>query len=483
MQLSQLFVRRKSLLLFTIGGLAGLLILLLIAAVLILSLNANAYKPRLEASASQALGMDVKIAGPLGISFFPGLLLTLHDVQVRNHGVEIVSVPEARLGIEILPLLLKQVRIESLILNHPTISIERETDGQFNFVTSPMPGSDTQATTLSNVSITDGFLRYSDKKSGEIFEAGNCSLLVHDMQLTAGKTSDLMRDLSLTANLACGEIRQSDFTVSDLKVTVKGKKGVFNLQPITMKIYGAQGTGSFNADYSGAVVLYSIQYSLPQFQIAEFFKALSPQKVAEGNMDFSASLTLQGSGITDMKKSMEGQVSLRGKHLTLEGHDLDKEIASFKTSQHFNLVDVGAVFLAGPFGLVITKGYNFANLLQGSGGSSNILTLVSDWKVDHGVAVAQDVAISTKKNRIALKGGLDFNNDKFDDVIVAVINAKGCAVVQQKISGSFVKPVVENQGIANTLTGPAQKLIKKVINLFPGGKCEVFYTGSVLPPK
>jgi len=124
-------------------------------------------------------------------------------------------------------------------------------------------------------------------------------------------------------------------------------------------------------------------------------------------------------------------------------------------------VDVGAVFLAGPFGLVITKGYNFASLLQGLGGSSNILTLVSDWKIDRGVARAQDVAMATKNNRIALTGGLDFINYKFDDMTVAVINAKGCATVQQKISGSFEKPVVENQSILNSLTGPVQKLLKK----------------------
>jgi len=178
MQLSKIFIRRKSLWLFAIGGLAGLLILFLVAAALIFTTNANAYKPWLEASASQALGMEVKIKGPLGIRFFPGLLLTLQDVYVRNHGVEIVSVPEARLGIEILPLLLKQVRIESLVLYHPTISIERESDGQFNFATSAQSRSGLPTMNLSNVSITDGILRYTDNKSREAFEAGNCGLRV-----------------------------------------------------------------------------------------------------------------------------------------------------------------------------------------------------------------------------------------------------------------------------------------------------------------
>jgi len=46
--------------------------------------DANAYKPHLEATASAALGMEVRIDGRPGIGFFPGLLLTLRDVHILN---------------------------------------------------------------------------------------------------------------------------------------------------------------------------------------------------------------------------------------------------------------------------------------------------------------------------------------------------------------------------------------------------------------
>jgi len=36
------------------------------------------------------------------------------------------------------------------------------------------------------------------------------------------------------------------------------------------------------------------------------------------------------------------------KNLTLNGRDLDQELSRFESSQHFNLVDVGAFFFAGP---------------------------------------------------------------------------------------------------------------------------------------
>ena len=467
--------------LIAIGGLVALLVLTAVG--LLLFVNPNAYKPRLEAAVSRDLGMDVKVEGPLGISFFPGLLVTLQDVHIRNHGAEIVTAAEAKLGVELFPLLQKQVRIETIVLKQPTISIERERGGDFNFIPAAGAGGGLSALKLANVSIVDGILHYVNRQSGEGFEAESCNLQVHRLQLANANSLNPMRGLSFTADLACGDIRRDKLTVSDLKILANGKHGVFDLRPITMQVFGAQGTGSIHADLSGAVGHYTMHYSLPQFQVAEFFKLLSPRKVVEGSMDFSANLSLQGGTMAEMKRSLEGRLSLRSQGLTLEGYNLDEDISRFESSQHFNLVDVGAFFFAGPLGLVVTKGYNFATLLQGTGGSSRIRTLVSDWKVGRGVAQAQDVAMATNKNRIALQGGLDFTNDTFNDVTIAVINAKGCAMAQQKITGSFQKPVVEKPNIIETLTGPVRKLVKAGRNLFPGGKCKVFYTGSVAPPQ
>jgi AsmA protein len=81
-----------------------------------------------------------------------------------------------------------------------------------------------------------------------------------------------------------------------------------------------------------------------------------------------------------------------------------------------------------------------------------------------------------------LKGGLDFISGRYDHVIVAVIDAKGCAIVQQKVDGPFLNPVLENPNIVGTITGPVRTLLRQAKSLL-GGKCEVFYTGSVAAPK
>ena len=467
--------------LFAVGGLLGLLVL--VAVALHLFVDVNAYKPRLEAAASGALGVEVRVGGRLGIGFFAGLYLALEDVHIRNRGADIASAKEARLGIDLLPLLQKEVRIGKIALTNPKISIERDRDGKFNFEKPETAGGTLPALDLAEVSVSGGTLLYSDKQSGEGLEAEDCSLDVHRLRLSRGKSLDFTKNFSFTAELACGEIRENGFTVSDLKLSAGEKNGVLDLKPITMRAFGAQGSGSFQADFSGAVPLYHVRYSLPQFHIDEFFKTLSPNKVAEGTMDFSANLSMQGKTANEIKQTANGEISLRGKNLTLNGSDLDRQFARFESSQNFNLVDVGAFFFAGPLGLAVTKGYNFASILQGSEGSSRIRILVSEWKVERGVAQAQDVAMATNENRIALQGGLDFVNERFHDVTVALIDVKGCAEARQKIRGPFRKPVVEQPSVLRSLTGPVLRLLKEGRDLFPGGECKVFYAGSVAPPK
>jgi hypothetical protein len=142
---------------------------------------------------------------------------------------------------------------------------------------------------------------------------------------------------------------------------------------------------------------------------------------------------------------------------------------------------VGAFFFAGPLGLAVTKGYNFARIFQGSEGTTTIRTLVSEWQVEHGVAQARDVAMATSENRIALTGGLDFVDGQYDEVTVAAIDATGCVKVQQKIHGPFLNPIVEKPSVMGALTGPTRTLLRRARSLF-GGKCAVFYAGSVAPP-
>lgn len=467
-------------LLFAAIGFAGLLVL--VAGGLLLLVHANVAKDRLEAAASGALGMEVSVGARPGVGLVRGVHVTLEDVHIRNRGRGLASAKQARIEIGLLPLLKGEVRIEKMALQDATILIEKDRDGRFNFE-QPQAAAAAALPALDwpSISLSRGTFVYTDQRTAGSYEAADCRLEMHRLRHSGGQRASFIKNLSFTTELACGELRNEVFTLTDLKLSVVAKNGVFDLSPVTAQIFGTLGSGSIQADVSGAVPHYRIQYALPQFPIEEFFRTRARRQVATGRMDFSANLSMQGTA-GEMRRTVKGTFSLRGRDLTLRGIDLDGTLSRIEASQNFDLVDVGAFFFAGPLGLVVTKGYDFANIFQDTGGSSEIRTLVSDWQVRQGVAHAQDVAMATKRNRVALRGGLDFVNGRFDDVTVALIDAKGCAKVRQRIGGTFQDPLVEQPSLLTSLTGPARRLLQRSSELL-GGDCEAFYAGSVPAPR
>jgi AsmA protein len=249
-----------------------------------------------------------------------------------------------------------------------------------------------------------------------------------------------------------------------------------------MNFFGGTEKGAIKADMTGDSPLLKIQFAATKFNFEKFVESFSRKKVMKGQMDFSLNIVTKGKSLEEMKKRMSGEASLRGENLLLYGMDLDSLFSNIEESQNFSLVDVGAFFLAGPLGTVLTKGYDFAGVYQETrGGQGIIKKLVSEWRIKNGIAEAEDVALSTRKNRVAMKGGLDFVNSRFDDVTVAALDEKGCAKFSQKIHGPFRKPQIEKISTLRTIVGPAVKLFEKA-QKFILGKCKVFYKGSIKHP-
>jgi len=468
--------------LIVFGGVVAFLIV--VPWVVLQFIDLDRYKPRIEPAASDALGMNVRVGGRLRMGLFPSFHITAEDGRILDdQGVVVASTKRARLWLRLLPLLRNGIRLRRIELTQPTLFIERDREGHFNIERLKKAVALLGTLDGGSLSLSGGALRYADRKSGAGFEATGFDLAVSRMLIAARNSPRPLNGVSLDAKLSCKTIKTKSLSVSDVSASAHGKDGVFELEPVVMHIFGGQATGSLHADVSGPVPLYEARCSLPHFRIEEFLKMLSPAKAAAGAMDFTASLSTQGTTGSQLVQSAAGDISLHSGHLTLEGHDLDAELSRFASTQSFNLADVSALFLAGPLGVAVTKGYNFGSLFSPAGGTSNIEHVVSDWKVEHGVARAKDVAMSTANNRIALQGGLDFVNERFADVVVAVIDAKGCAQVRQAIHGSFAKPTVEKPQIFTSLAGPVLKLYRRARRLLPERPCEVFYSGAVVAPK
>ena len=550
---------KKKIVLFVLGG--GVVALVLAAVVFALTFDINSYRPRIEAAASKATGLEVRVNGKMGLSFFP-FGISAKDIHVTDKGGEILSLENLKLGAELMPLLRKQLKVTGCEIVKPVVTIVKDADGKYNFERTEKKSTEEvggAAYSLNNFKASKGVIVYLDKKTGEKTEFKDFNLAIKDLSIAgdvikntsftgnfdckevlqkdfrienlktpvkavrgtynfeplaigalvyfdkkAGEKTELkeinlaikdlsvvdtsgaiIKNISFTGNMDCKELRKGDLKIDNIKSPVKAEKGVIYLTSLTMDIFGAKAEGDATADKSEADALYKINLKVPKLDFEKLQESFGTKKVIGGKGDLYASLTMKEKGSRNLMSSMDGTFSLRGDNLVIYTMDLDKVLSSYETSQKFNLVDVGAFFIAGPLSTVAIKGYRYGDVYnQIRGGRGAITQFISHWKIRDGVADATDCALATHHNRVALKGKLNLVSERYDNVIVALLDDKGCAKFKQGISGPFGSPKVGAVSAVESLAGPISNLYRKAKRFVQGGKCEVFYNGAVQqPPK
>jgi AsmA protein len=292
-----------------------------------------------------------------------------------------------------------------------------------------------------------------------------------------------VKDISFTGELACKEVRKKNLKINNAKSSIKAGKGIFYFNPLVMDIFGAKGEGDATIDKSDANILYKINLRIPGFDFEKFEESYGLKKVLGGKGDLFATLTMKEQESSKLMSGLDGSFSLTGDNLVINNIDLDKVLSSYERNQEFNLVDLGAFFIAGPLSTLAVRAYGYADLYnQTRGGQGTIMHFNSQWNIKNGVAEATDCALATQQNRIALIGKLDLVREQYDDVTVALLDDKGCAKYSQSIGGSLLKPRISAVSAAESLAGPFSNLYRKAKRFALGGKCEVIYNGSVQQP-
>jgi uncharacterized protein YhdP len=472
---------RKKYLMIAGGVVAVIMIAAIVAALLF---DINSYKLKIETAVSEATGLDVGIKGRMGLFFFP-FGLSARDIHIASAGGEILFLERLKLGVELLPLLGGELKVTICELIKPAVTIAKDVDGKYNFESvkgkSPRgwPGT---AFGLNALKLSKGTLVYLDKKTGEQTELREINLDVRDLSI-ANTSGDIIKNVSFTGNMDVRDLRKKDLKIDGIKSPIKAEKGVFVLNPLTMDIFGAKGEGEATVDWAKADAEYNINLKVSRLDFEKLGESVGAEKVIGGKGDLVASLTVKEKEGRILLNSMDGTLSLRGDNLITYTLDLDEALTSYETSQKFNLVDIGAFFIAGPLGPVALKAYRYGDVYyRTQGGRGAITQFVSHWKIRNGEAEAMDCALATRNNRVALKGKLNLVSERYDSVTVALLDEKGCAKFKQSISGSFGSPHVGAVSAVGSLAAPFLNIYRKVKRFVQGGKCEVFYSGSVRQP-
>ncbi|MBD3671473.1 MAG: AsmA family protein [Gammaproteobacteria bacterium] len=457
----------------------------------ILSLDLNSYRPRLEQALTQALGARVAINGDLGLALKPDIALTIEGLSIGPASQEIASVEQLSVFMALLPLLRREIEIESIDLVRGTLNLNAEhfpmVPADLSAPAKEIPEQDRwhwKLTQAASLHIRHGQLSYTN-----VEPSWTISLDDFDLRLKTRELSPtILQQQGVDALNIKGSLRShtlvspwASLKQAETDVSLIGRDLSFD--GIRAQVFGAKTEANAHIAFLPRDTIYNLDFHLKDLEAAQSINRLAREGLVEGEMQLRTKLRWQGSSSRAMISSLNGTVSLHGEKLKLNKIDLDKSIEAFEKSQHFNLVDLGAYFFMGPMGTVATKGFSFAKLgASFNGGSSHISRLNSDWVIENGVARADDVAFSTQRNLLAVQGHLDLVQARYEGITFAIVDTNGCARFSQEVSGPLSRPVVEAPRKLSLITAPVREVLEIPRKLLGSDKCKPFYRGSLSHP-
>lgn len=181
-------------------GIPVFIILLIVAAGVVVGfvIDPNDYRARIEQAAEQSAGIELKINGDIGWSFFPWLGLEVQDINLRYPGQpELAQLEQAQLSVKLLPLLGAKVEMSDIQVNGIELSLVSTADGnnwtapdtQAAEETATAEDQDTTvaggATPLSSFDIES--LTLSNAHLQYVDEVANSRIEVRDLNLKSGR--------------------------------------------------------------------------------------------------------------------------------------------------------------------------------------------------------------------------------------------------------------------------------------------------------
>lgn len=329
---------------------------------------------------------------------------------------------------------------------------------------------------LDKIFIDQGNLVYETAK--DTFKIESLYLdaenIIYDLDLKSNPLATLTSKCIIKAQ----EVNMGILEVKDVRYDLDINNGEYFITPKKISFFGEEGQGTYILRPYTEVPSYELEYSVEQFRVEELTKSFLEDTIITGKADLKLDLKTTGDNWDSVVRNINGEIYLYGQDLTLYGLDADKLIEKLKRSQNFNLVDVGAVLLAGPVGLAITKGSDFARIIVSNPGEKTFIpAFISDWKVENGRLIIEDVAFSTENNRIAALGWIDFKTDSLF-ISIAALNDQGCSIMSQDLFGELANPDMGDVKVVKSLFAPVTNLVKGAF----GVECDVFYDGEVKHP-
>lgn len=210
-----------------------------------------------------------------------------------------------------------------------------------------------------------------------------------------------LRKLNLDGNLRVGTLKIFNVKSSQVRVSVKARNGLLNVNPLAANLYQGSTSGSLIINAQG-VPHITIKQNLAGINVAALTKDAANFDTLEGKGNVGMDVTMQGNTVSAMKKALNGSLSL-------------------------NLVD-GAVK-----GINVAKKLRDAQALFGKGGNTaqtqsanqtektDFSELKANFQINNGVAHNDDLSMKSPLLRLGGAGDIDIGHDTMNYVAKATL--------------------------------------------------------------
>jgi AsmA protein len=233
-----------------LSGMGILVLAVVVAVVVILNLNPNRYKDYIAGKVSQQMDRAFEIQGDLKIGYYPWLHIETSGVFLANAPgfgeLPMLSADYVRVRVKTLPLLRKQLEVDTIVLKGVRVNLAKNRDGIANWEDpgarpekqpSKAPVEKDKGFDLANLAvllqggldIQDAAFRFDDQAAKEIYT-------ISDLNITTGRVvpGDPV-DLDLSFNAEAVPPEMSGNAALKGKIFYDFNTGQYQIKPLTFQ--------------------------------------------------------------------------------------------------------------------------------------------------------------------------------------------------------------------------------------------------------
>lgn len=245
-----------------------------------------------------------------------------------------------------------------------------------------------------------------------------------------------LRRLTLNGSLRIGELIISNAKIQDLFLKIAGKNGVFNLDPVTLKLYQGDMSAKASLNLQENTPKNNIEVQADKIQIGPLLADVLQKDFFEGTTEVQLSLNMAGNDAQKIKSTLNGKGDLVFKNGAIVGIDLVEMVRNTKSA--------------------------FLQVLEGKERPrTDFSEMHSSFTITNGVVTTPETTLISKDIQVVAAGQADLVNETLDFRVEPKYTAENSSPQEAQKVSQYLVPILISGNFSSPKFRPDLKGIAK----------------------